>query len=83
MAQSSREVFQSVKHCLSTSELHSRILATETAIFDRLQELSGSSNSTAERHEIEQALEAIRKLQVARLHDPDIGSDHLAAGRTK
>jgi hypothetical protein len=75
MPQSWREVFQSVTQDLDSCELQSRIFEIESAIFNRIQELSGTPDSSAERREIGEALRMLRCLQVEKLHYPDINTD--------
>ena len=56
---------------LDPKQLIERVKAAETAIFNRLQLLSGSNNSHAERQAIEDALASLRVLKRDTLGFPD------------
>jgi hypothetical protein len=56
---------------LDPKQLLERVKAAETAIFNRLQVLSGSNNSRAERQAIEDALASLRVLKRESLGFPD------------
>jgi hypothetical protein len=56
---------------LDPKQLMGRVTTAETAIFNRLQALSNSTDSQAERHAIEDALAALRVLKRDRLDFPD------------
>jgi hypothetical protein len=56
---------------LDPKTLFERVAAAETAIFDRLQAISRSSDSHAEREAIEDALAGLRTLKRDNLGFPD------------
>jgi hypothetical protein len=63
--------FQAALLELDTEKLRERVAAAETAIFNRLQAISGGSNHTAERQAIEDALASLRVLKRDNLGFPD------------
>jgi hypothetical protein len=56
---------------LDSEKLPQRVEAAETAIFKRLQSISQSSDSKAERQAIEDALASLRVLKQEKLAFPD------------
>lgn len=56
---------------LDREKLPPRVAASETAIFNRLQAISQSSDHQAERHAIDDALAALRVLKRENLGFPD------------
>ena len=52
-------------------KLKDKLLKTEAAIFLRLQQLTHSADSHAERQAIDDAISAIRVLKTQQLHYPD------------
>jgi hypothetical protein len=54
-------------------QLHHRVLRAEEAIFNRSQELLNSSNGEAERHAMDDAMRALRVIQVEKLNYPEWG----------
>jgi hypothetical protein len=56
---------------LDPKQLMGRVTVAETAIFNRLQALSNSTDSQAERHAIEDALGGLRILKRENLGFPD------------
>jgi hypothetical protein len=56
---------------LDPKQLIGRVTVAETAIFNRLQAVSNSTDSQAERQAIEDALAALRVLKRDRLNFPD------------
>ena len=56
---------------LNRENLSARVVAAETAIFNRLQSISQSSHHQAERQAIEDALASLRVLKRDRLGFPD------------
>jgi hypothetical protein len=56
---------------LDTEKLRERVAAAETAIFNRLQAISRSSDAQAERQAIEDALAGLRVLERDNLGFPD------------
>jgi len=56
---------------LDTEKLRERVAAAETAIFNRLQAISHSSDAHAERQAIEDALASLRVLKRDNLWFPD------------
>ena len=52
-------------------KLQSKMMKAEEAIFQRLQQLAGTSDSEAERQAIEDAISALRVLKTEKLNYPD------------
>jgi hypothetical protein len=63
--------YQSALLELDPEKLPKRLEAAETAIFNRLQTISKSSDSEAERHAIEDAVASLRVLKRETLGFPD------------
>jgi hypothetical protein len=51
--------------------LHQRVITAEEAMFMRLQALVNTPNGDAERHAIQDAMSALRSIQVEKLNYPD------------
>jgi len=52
-------------------KLQSKMMKAEEAIFQRMQQLAGTSDSEAERQAIEDAISALRVLKTEKLNYPD------------
>jgi hypothetical protein len=63
--------YQSALLELDPKQLMDRVKAAETAIFNRLQVISGTNDSSAERQAIEDALSGLRVLKRDSLGFPD------------
>ena len=64
--------FQEALLEIDREKLQSKMMKAEEAIFQRLQQLAGSSDSEAERQAIEDAISALRVLKTEKLNYPDI-----------
>jgi hypothetical protein len=58
-------------------KLQHKMEVAETAIFRRFQALAGQGNHAEERLALNDALQALRSLQVERLHFPKIQGEYL------
>jgi hypothetical protein len=56
---------------LEREKLQSKMMKAEEAIFQRLQQLTGTSDSEGERQAIEDAISALRVLKTEKLNYPD------------
>ena len=56
-------------------KLRPKMDAAENAIFLRMQEIAGGSDSHGERRAIQEALSALRSLQIERLNYPKLPSE--------
>ena len=56
---------------IDREKLQSKMMKAEEAIFERLQQLAGTSDSEAERQAIEDAISALRVLKTEKLNYPD------------
>jgi hypothetical protein len=56
---------------IDCEKLQSKMMKAEEAIFQRLQQLAGTSGSEAERQAIEDAISALRVLKREKLNYPD------------
>ena len=63
--------FQAAMLELDREKLSRRVMEAETAIFNRLQAISQSSDHDSERGAIEDALSSLRALKRMALHFPD------------
>ena len=63
--------FQEALLEIDREKLQSKMMKAEEAIFDRLQQLAGTSDSEAERQAIEDAISALRVLKTEKLNYPD------------
>lgn len=68
-----KQVYWSVHHEKDLKRLTQAVMAAETAIYERLQELSGQPNHSAEHAEIQAANEELLKIKTQRLGWPDPG----------
>ena len=64
--------FQEALLEIDREKLQSKMMKAEEAIFERLQQLAGSSDSEAERQAIADANAALRVLKTEKLNYPDI-----------
>ena len=63
--------FQEALLEIDREKLQSKMMKAEEAIFERLQQLAGSSDSEAERQAIADANAALRALKTEKLNYPD------------
>ena len=63
--------FQEALLEIDREKLQSKMMKAEEAIFERLQQLAGTSDSEAERQAIEDAISALRVLKTEKLNYPD------------
>ena len=63
--------FQEALLEIDREKLQSKMMKAEEAIFERLQQLTGTSDSEAERHAIADAIASLRVLKTEKLNYPD------------
>src|SRR5947207_1626168 len=63
--------FQEALLEIDREKLQSKMMKAEEAIFERLQQLAGSSDSEAERQAIADAISALKVLKTEKLNYPD------------
>jgi len=63
--------FQEALLEIDREKLQSKMMKAEEAIFERLQQVAGTSDSAAERQAIGHAISALRVLKTERLNYPD------------
>ena len=63
--------FQEALLEIDREKLQSKMMKAEEAIFQRMQQLAGTSDSEAERQAIEDTISALRVLKTEKLNYPD------------
>lgn len=77
-----RRCYDALSPNLIGEELMSRVFEVEDAVFTRFQQLAGNdeSNAIKERNEIEDAMRAVRRLQIEKLNYPDFDAANRSKG---
>lgn len=66
-----KQVYRNVRHEKDVNRLTEAVMAAETAIYERMQELSGLSDHADERAEIEAANKELLKVKTQKLGWPN------------
>lgn len=69
-----KQVYLTLHHEKDVKRLTQAVMAAETAIYERLQELSGQSDHSEERDEIRSAIQELLKIRTQKLGWPNPSS---------